>query len=87
MKQLYSLLILLSVTAVATAEIKVETVMVSMRDGVQLATDIYRDDATNAAPVVLMRTPYNKDRAKGAAQQFAAAGYVAVVQDCRGKFA
>lgn len=34
MKQLYSLLVLLSVTAVATAEIKVESVMVSMRDGV-----------------------------------------------------
>jgi uncharacterized protein len=69
------------------ADVQVETVMVSMRDGVQLATDVYRDDATTVAPVVLMRTPYNKDRAKGAAQQFAAAGYVAVVQDCRGKFA
>ena len=69
------------------ADVQVETVMVSMRDGVQLATDVYRDDATTVAPVVLMRTPYNKDRAKGAAQQFAAAGYIAVVQDCRGKFA
>ena len=69
------------------ADVRVETVMVSMRDGVQLATDIYRDDATRVAPVVLMRTPYNKDRAKGAAQRFAVAGYVAVVQDCRGKFA
>ncbi|MEZ6125446.1 MAG: CocE/NonD family hydrolase [Planctomycetaceae bacterium] len=55
-----------------------------MRDGVNLATDIYRDDTTNVAPVVLMRTPYNKDRAKGAAERFAVAGYVAVVQDCRG---
>ena len=72
---------------VASADVRVETVMVSMRDGVQLATDIYRDDATRVAPVVLMRTPYNKDRAKGAAQRFAVAGYVAVVQDCRGKFA
>ena len=69
------------------ADVQVETVMVSMRDGVNLATDIYRDDTTNVAPVVLMRTPYNKDRAKGAAQRFAVAGYVAVVQDCRGKFA
>ena len=72
---------------VASADVRVETVMVSMRDGVNLATDIYRDDTTNVAPVVLMRTPYNKDRAKGAAERFAAAGYVAVVQDCRGKFA
>ena len=33
-----------------------------------------------------MRTPYNKAGGKGAAERFAAAGYVAVVQDCRGKF-
>ena len=71
----------------AHADVRVETVMVSMRDGVNLATDIYRDDTTNVAPVVLMRTPYNKVLAKGAAERFAAAGYVAVVQDCRGKFA
>ena len=61
MNQLYSLLVLLSVTAVATAEIKVETVMVSMRDGVTLATDIYRDDSTAVAPVVLMRTYSTSD--------------------------
>ena len=71
----------------AYADVRVETVMVSMRDGVSLATDIYRDDATAVAPVVLMRTPYNKDRVKGVAERFATAGYVAVVQDCRGKFA
>ena len=42
---------------VASADVRVDTVMVSMRDGVNLATDIYRDDTTNVAPVVLMRTP------------------------------
>lgn len=71
----------------ACAGVQLETVMVPMRDGVQLATDVYRDTTTTVAPVVLMRTPYNKDRAKSAAEQFAAAGYIAVVQDCRGKFA
>lgn len=71
----------------ASAAVKVETVMVPLRDGVRLATDIYRDEATGGAPVVLMRTPYNKAGGKGAAERFAAAGYIAVVQDCRGKFA
>ncbi|WP_417384796.1 CocE/NonD family hydrolase [Gimesia sp.] len=63
-----------------------ETVMVPMRDGVLLATDVYRDPSLKQAPVLLMRTPYNKDRVKKSAERFAAAGYVAVVQDCRGKF-
>jgi putative CocE/NonD family hydrolase len=69
------------------AAVEVETVMVPMRDGVKLATDIYRDSTTTKAPVVLMRTPYNKAGGKAAAERFAAAGYIAIVQDCRGKFA
>ena len=62
------------------------TVRVAMRDGVQLATDIYRTPSLDRAAVLLMRTPYNKDRAKSVAERYAAAGYVAVVQDCRGRF-
>ncbi len=49
-----------------------------------LATDIYRDDAVSKAPVVLMRTPYDRTKAKGNAEKFAEAGYIAVMQDCRG---
>lgn len=62
------------------------TVQVPMRDGVLLATDVYQSPDVKQAPVVLMRTPYNKGRAKGVAERFAAAGLIAVVQDCRGKF-
>jgi hypothetical protein len=61
-----------------------ETITVAMRDGVRLATDVYRDSNVQSAPVVLMRTPYDRTRAKGAAEKFARAGYVAVMQDCRG---
>jgi hypothetical protein len=68
----------------AAAEIQKETVSVVMRDGIKLATDVYRDDKVHSAPVVLMRTPYDRSRAKGAAEKFAKAGYVAVMQDCRG---
>ncbi len=67
-------------------------VMVSMRDGVMLATDVYRP-ARNGTPidgklpVILMRTPYNKVlRGTGPGQYFAARGYVVVVQDVRGRY-
>jgi putative CocE/NonD family hydrolase len=64
-----------------------------MRDGVKLATDIYFP-ASGAGrlpgrfPVVLERTPYDKilDDRPGSARHFARHGYVAVVQDCRGRF-
>ena len=67
-------------------EILRKTVAVPMRDGVMLATDIYRKPTVQRAAVLLMRTPYNKQRAKSSAERFAAAGFIAVVQDCRGRF-
>ncbi len=68
----------------AFAEIKTETVSVSMRDGVKLATDVYRDDAVTQVPVVLIRTPYDRTKQKGIAERWVKAGYVFVAQDCRG---
>jgi putative CocE/NonD family hydrolase len=65
----------------------VETVMVPMRDGVRLATDVYRVPGVERAPVALLRTPYDKSKQKGTAEQLVKAGYAAVVQDCRGAFA
>ncbi len=74
-------------------EIAVEkNVMVAMRDGVHLATDIYRP-ARNGAPVVgkfpaiLERTPYNKGTIEHWARYFVSRGYVAVGQDVRGRYA
>ena len=68
----------------AQAEVKTETISVPMRDGIKLATDIYRDDAISKAPVVLMRSPYDRTKQKGLAERFAKAGYIFVAQDCRG---
>jgi len=73
-------------------EVVVErSVMVPMRDGVQLSTDIYRPkDASGALPTILIRLPYNKAAYRGAtapADYFASHGYAVVVQDVRGKFA
>ncbi|MFO0818422.1 MAG: CocE/NonD family hydrolase [Pirellulales bacterium] len=66
------------------AEVKTETVAITMRDGVKLATDIYRDDAMGPAPVVLTRTPYDRTKQKAVGERWAKAGYVFVAQDCRG---
>src|SRR5271157_896702 len=63
-----------------------KNVMVSMRDGVNLATDTYRP-ARNGQPVedklpaILMRTPYNKESGAAAiADYFVPRGYVVVLQ-------
>ena len=68
-----------------------ETVMVPMRDGVRLATDIYRPkNATGKIPTVFWRTPYNFHKLRGTQLKFALAfverGYAFVVQNERGKF-
>jgi uncharacterized protein len=74
-------------------------IMVPMRDGVRLATDLYLPEGVKTRlPVILVRTPYNKKtwRHEGfsysyptilwPARFFAGQGYAVAVQDVRGKF-
>lgn len=66
--------------------------MVAMRDGVRLATDVYLPARNGVAvdekfPVILTRTPYNKNGAKRYGSYFARYGYVFVAQDTRGRYA
>ncbi len=66
-------------------------VMVPMRDGVKLATDVYRPAKDGKAlegkfPVILMRTPYNKESTPAIAKAFVPHGYVVVLQDVRGRY-
>lgn len=69
-------------------------VMVRTRDGIELATDIYRpaEPGTGAPiedpkPALLDRTPYNKrGRMERHGEWFAKRGYVVAIQDCRGRF-
>ncbi len=57
-----------------------------MRDGVNLAANIFRPKAAGPFPVILMRTPYGKmDEKMGDGTRYTAAGYAMVVQDCRGR--
>jgi len=38
-----------------------KNIMVPMRDGVQLATDVYRPAGDGLYPLIIKRLPYNKD--------------------------
>jgi putative CocE/NonD family hydrolase len=58
-----------------------------MRDGVTLKADIYRPKADGKYPVLLQRTPYDKNNTRSFGMKAAARGYVVVVQDVRGRFA
>lgn len=71
----------------AAAEPRPQTVMVTVRDGVKLATDVYLPDGDGPWPVILTRTPYNKAMGAGIGADGAKRGYAIVVQDCRGRFA
>ncbi|MGG3887991.1 CocE/NonD family hydrolase [Metabacillus fastidiosus] len=63
---------------------------VVMRDGVILYADIYRPNDTVSYPILLMRTPYNKEDAQtmnfAHPSWFAQHGYVVIVQDARGRW-
>lgn len=69
--------------------------MMPMRDGVRLATDIYRPKGDVKVPIIFSRTPYNfntwgdgqfRSRSLEAALDAVQRGYAYVVQNERGKF-
>jgi uncharacterized protein len=69
-----------------------KNVMVPMRDGVRLATDVYRLDGAPPTPVLVTRTPYDKEHAVIGSTTFdilraVQAGYAVVIQDVRGRYA
>ena len=72
----------------------VSDVMVPMRDGVKLATDLYFPTKkgkriSGKLPAILVRTPYSKTRGypeNTSAIYFTSHGYVTVYQDTRGRY-
>lgn len=69
--------------------------MVEMRDGIRLATDIYRPKTDEKVPVILSRTPYQmngwvdgeeRSRTYQRALAWVKAGYAYVVQNERGRY-
>jgi len=69
-----------------------KSIAVPMRDGVVLRADVYRPQAPGPHPVLLQRTPYNRELWPITAMTLdpvraAAAGYAVVIQDVRGRWA
>jgi putative CocE/NonD family hydrolase len=66
----------------------------SMRDGVRLATEVYRPANAAALPVILQRTPYNRSPVTGIGSNctnpgfmtLAGRGYTVLNQDVRGRY-
>ena len=72
-----------------------EKVMMPMRDGIRLSTNIYRPKTNDKVPVIFSRTPYNfnswgdgkeRTRALQSALQMVEKGYAYVVQNERGRY-
>ena len=66
-----------------------KSIMVPMRDGVLLSTDLYfPDDDPLPLPTILVRTPYGKSPARNRIHipTFVGEGYVVAIQDMRGRF-
>src|SRR6056297_296079 len=72
-----------------------QKVMMPMRDGVRLATDIYRPKTDEKVPIIFSRTPYNfnswgdgeqKTRTVQRAYEAVKRGYAYVVQNERGRY-
>ena len=72
-----------------------EKVMMPMRDGVRLSTNIYRPKTNDKVPVIFSRTPYNfnswgdgkeRTRTLQSALQMVEKGYAYVVQNERGRY-
>ena len=63
---------------------RTRNIRVKMRDGVELATEIYLPRNGVRSPTILMRVPYGLRGFTVVAEIYAERGYNAVIQACRG---
>ena len=68
----------------APAGVRRSTTMVTMPDGVQLATDIWLPKGRGPFPTLVKRTPYGR-RQDNWESSYAEKGYAVVIQDVRGR--
>ncbi|HET6181371.1 MAG TPA: CocE/NonD family hydrolase [Candidatus Sulfotelmatobacter sp.] len=73
--------------AAESYEVAIERdVPAKMRDGVVLRADVYRPKADGKFPVLLQRTPYNKNNGVNFGVRTAARGFIVIFQDVRGRY-
>jgi len=80
------------VSQAASSVVVDKNVAVPMRDGAVLRADVYRPAGTGRHPVLMQRTPYNKEFLTLTAMTLdpiraAQAGYAVAIQDVRGRWA
>lgn len=64
-----------------------EEIFIPLRDGINLATDIYTPAKNKSPlPVILIRTPYEKGIVQHEGIYWANQGYICAIQDVRGRF-
>jgi soluble P-type ATPase len=61
--------------------------VVVMRDGTKLYADVFRPDAAGKFPILLQRTPYDKNYGTEFGLKADAQGYVVIIEDVRGRYA
>ncbi len=78
----------LCVAPVAAQTYTCKEVMIPMRDGVKLAADVYLPtQGKGPFPVIVERTPYNKNDCRyEAGDYFARRGYATIIEDERGRY-
>jgi len=58
-----------------------------MRDGIELAADLFRPAGSHRLPAILVRTPYNrKNESLRGYRLFARHGYAVIIEDVRGRY-
>jgi predicted acyl esterase len=81
-------IIMLIFVIILTGCVQRSTHMVTMRDGINLATDVYLPSKNpNPHGVIFMRTPYNKNPLNLFARAIAQTGWPIIIQDMRGRHA
>lgn len=84
---LCSTLLVAPLVAQTPAEIQVDSsVAITMRDGTSLQATIFRPAAPGQVPVLVYRTPYNRQRPPAIIEAAVRRGYAVVVEDVRGRY-
>ena len=79
--------LLMFVQSCSNTDDSFKSVMIPVRDGTKLATDLYFPNSESKShPVVLIRTPYGKKLLKEYGEFYSRQGYVTAIQDVRGKY-
>src|SRR5438105_518328 len=82
-----TLLVSVAASSQPGSEVSVErNVLMKTRDGVTLRADVYRPAGEGTFPVLLQRTPYNKQNAAEFGRMAVARGFMVVVEDVRGRY-